>query len=152
MAKKHSPYAQRVWTRILFLAYVGLMIWLLFLQRVDTGGTIVEQNWNFVPLKTLKLYWKLLSSGNEYYVRQAVINLVGNVVMFIPLGFFLPVVWKPLRKFWLCLLCAFGIVVLVELIQWLTGLGSCDVDDLVLNIPGVIIGYWVYAPILGSRH
>lgn len=135
---KEGPFV-----RLLFLLYVGLMMWLLFVQRMDAGGTAIDDNWNFVPFKTLKLYWKLIFSGNRYYVIHSVVNLVGNVVMFIPLGIFLPLIWPKLRAFLLLLLFSLFLIIMIEVLQYFTGLGSCDIDDLLLNLPGVVIGFLI---------
>ena len=129
--------------RFLFLVYAALMIWLLFLQRIDKA-IVAEENWNFIPFATLKIYWKLLISENPLYVRQAVINLAGNVVMFVPLGAFLPAIWLGCRKFLRLAVTSAGLIILIEALQYITGLGSCDVDDVILNLPGIFIGYLVW--------
>lgn len=132
--------------RLIFLVYCGVMLWLLFGQRLHSGlqdTQLIQQglNINLTPLHTLRQYWGLLLSDNAYYVRHAVVNLVGNVVMFVPLGVFLPWIWPSLRKTWRMVLCTLALLILVELTQYLTALGSCDVDDLILNLPGVMFGY-----------
>lgn len=129
--------------RFLFLVYAALMIWLLFLQRIDKS-IVAEENWNFIPFATLKIYWKLLISENPLYVGQAVINLAGNVVMFVPLGAFLPAIWLGSRKFLSLAVTSAGLIILIEALQYITGLGSCDVDDVILNLPGIFIGYLVW--------
>ena len=127
---------------LLFLLYVGLMIWLLFGQR--TKGSTADENLNLVPLKTLKLYADLLqNSSNGYLVRHAFINLVGNVIMFIPLGYLLPGIWKKLQNFIPMLLYSVILISSIEILQYLSGLGSCDIDDLILNVPGIVIGWFV---------
>lgn len=131
----------RILLQLLFLAYVALMLWLLFGQRLDRGMT-ARENWNLVPLKTLKLYMQIIAhSANADLLRHAFINLAGNVVMFLPLGFFLPAIWKKQRNFFLCLLTAALIIVVIEAVQYATMLGSCDVDDFLLNLPGAMLGY-----------
>lgn len=139
-AKRKRTISQPL-IRILFLIYTGIMIWLLFVQRMDAVITNKTENINLVPFETLKLYWGLLSSGSSYYFRQAVINLVGNVVMFIPFGVFVPQIWPSCRKFLLFLLWAVLVIISIEVLQYITGLGSCDIDDFILNFPGMLLGY-----------
>ena len=135
--------------RLLFLIYCVGMLWLLFGGRYHANvqdTQLIQQglNINLTPLHTLRQYWGLLMSDNAYYVRHAVINLVGNVVMFVPLGLFLPWIWPSLRKFWTAVLWLLAILIFVETTQYITALGSCDVDDLILNFPGAIFGYCLW--------
>ncbi len=143
MSKDRRSTSQ-VLARILFLGYAALMIWLLFGQRMD-GAEEGVRNVNFIPLYTLRQYLKmLLSSDRAYLVRHAFINLAGNVVMFVPLGILLPGIWKSVRAFWKTMLWAVLTVAAVEASQYATALGSCDIDDLILNIIGAAIGWCLW--------
>ena len=114
----------------LFIAYCPIMIGLLFfLQRSQRAYA----GFNFVPLRTITQYFKLLKSG-YFPVRTAVINLAGNIVMFVPLGLFLPAIWKGLRRFRSFAVTVAAAIIAVELLQFLFRLGSCDIDDLILNV------------------
>lgn len=132
----------------LFIIYCAVMLWLLF----DRSGSIegveyweqVQQSLNLVPLHTILQYVRLLSSSREILVQLAVINLVGNVVMFIPLGFFLPRVFPKLRRLWKTLLATGLSISLIEIVQLFTLLGSCDIDDLILNLIGAALGFWIW--------
>ena len=139
MAGKAKQEGRHILARLLFTAYGILMLWLLFGQRVSeelTPGSI-----NLIPFETIRLYLRLRESTNAYFMRHAYVNLIGNVVMFIPLGIFLPWIWQRLRGFFRVLLLALAIIICIELLQYATGLGSCDIDDLLLNVPGAMIGY-----------
>lgn len=135
-------------TLALFMAYCAVMLWLLFdRSRAIDGMGYWEQvsiSLNLHPLHTVRLYIRLLGSKRPQLVKLAVINLIGNVVMFVPLGFFLPQIFRQLRKLWRTLLTVAGIIVLVELTQLFTLVGSCDVDDLILNVFGASLGYGLY--------
>ena len=130
----------------LFACYSILMLWLLFGRcgYVDGIPYLRQLKINLIPMRTLKLFFRLLSHHRPQLVRTAVINLAGNVVMFIPLGFFLPVLFRKLQKIWKSLLCVALIITAVEILQLLTLVGSCDVDDLILNLSGSVIGYGLY--------
>ena len=137
--------------RVLFFFYGLLMLWLLFGQRVDTlgqGRPYLEQlksNLNLQPMQTLRLLWSLAQRENgDYLVRFAVFNLVGNVLMFIPLGYFLPRLNRTLRGFFRTVAVSGAIIVAVELFQLFSMLGSCDIDDLILNLAGTVIGYILF--------
>ena len=133
--------------RIAGVVYCLWMLWLLFGQRL--GTQIYEQQLadgiNLVPFATVGKYIQLLTAcGDEALARHAAINLAGNVVLFIPLGIFLPSFCKNFRSFLKTALAALGIIVAVEMLQYVTLLGSCDVDDLILNMIGVLIGYPIW--------
>ena len=132
--------------KLLFLVYAALMLWLLFDREGGVPGEAywlqVQQNMNLEPFHTIKLFWNVLD--REEYRRLAIINLGGNIGMFIPLGFFLPTLWASLQKWWRTWLATLLIMLAVELIQLFTLRGSFDVDDLILNLLGAAMGYIVY--------
>ena len=133
---------------VLFVGYCALMLWLLF----DRPGYVpgipyweqVESNLNLVPFRTLRLFAELLSDHRPHLVRAAVVNLFGNVIMFIPLGFLLPLTFRKLSRLRKILLTTTLIITAVELIQLFTLVGSCDIDDLILNLLGAAFGYGLY--------
>lgn len=136
---------KRTWN-ILFIFYCAVMLWLLFDREGGVPGEDywlqVQQNMNLEPFHTIKLFWNVLD--REEYRRLAIINLGGNIGMFIPLGFFLPLLWKGLRKWWRTWLAVLSIMLMVELTQLFTLRGSFDVDDLILNLTGAAMGYVVF--------
>jgi len=129
----------------LFLAYGALMLWLLFDRPgYDPGIPYWEQaagHLNLIPFRTLRLYAGLLDSGVRSYIRMSVINLAGNIIMFIPLGFLLPRVFSRLTSLPRILLATTVLITAVEIIQLFTLVGSCDIDDLILNVIGSALGY-----------
>ena len=136
---------KRIWP-FLFGLYCALMLWLLFDRTgYDAGLPYADQlKYNLLPFETIGRFLRLLSSSQGWLRTHAFINLVGNVVMFIPLGFFLPKLWQKQRKLWRTLLTTVLIILLVELTQMLTLVGTCDTDDLILNTLGAAIGYGIY--------
>ena len=133
-SKKQFP---RPW--LPFLIYCGWMLMLLFDREQ------AEQSINLEPLRTIRLFVRvLLYDPNPYNIRLAIVNLFGNILLFIPLGYFLPRLWSGLRKWWKTWLATLLIMSGVELIQLLTLRGTCDVDDLILNLLGAAMGYGIF--------
>lgn len=136
--------------KIAFVLYIVLMVWLLFGQRIGndmSGGywNELSQNINLTPFETVGKYLNTLkNSENGHISHQAVINLGGNVIMFIPLGFLLPLNLGRAKSLKGCMTACLIIIMCVELIQLFTLLGSFDVDDLLLNMMGAAIGYIMY--------
>ena len=133
----------------LLVLYGGLMLWLLFWRERSMEGLPylhqLPMHVNLRPFRTIRLYLGLLSAQRPSLVRIAIVNLLGNVGMFVPLGFLLPVVLPRLAKWYRCLLTAAGIIALVELLQMLFLVGACDIDDLILNLTGTALGYGLFA-------
>ena len=129
----------------LFMAYCALMLWLLFDRPgYDPSMPYWEQatgHLNLIPFRTLRLFAGLLGSGIRSYIRMAVINLAGNIIMFIPLGFLLPRVSARITSLPRILLTTAILITAVEIIQLFTLVGSCDIDDLILNLVGSATGY-----------
>jgi len=68
--------------------------------------------------------------------------LLGNIIMFIPLGFFPALLWRGWR-WWNALLTGFCASVTIEFIQFFIG-RSTDIDDVILNTAGALLGFWMY--------
>ena len=66
------------------------------------------------------------------------------MLLFIPLGLFPPLLHEKMGRFWKTILLAAGIVTMVELLQMLLLVGTCDIDDLLLNVLGAALGYGLY--------
>lgn len=100
----------------------------------------VESSVNLIPFKTIIGYIKdiftsLLDTSNIFA------NLLGNLVCMMPFAFFIPMLFKKInntKKFILTILC---ITLGIELIQFITFSGSCDIDDIILNTLGAFIMY-----------
>lgn len=83
--------------------------------------------------------------------RDMVLNIVGNVFMFVPTGIILPVIYKKLRSFPRAVLAGGLISLSIEVLQLLFCERMSDIDDLILNTAGVMIGYGCYVLIKKVR-
>ena len=68
--------------------------------------------------------------------------LLGNVGMFLPVGFFPALLWRRPR-WWKSVLIGFSASFTIEFVQFFIG-RSTDIDDLILNTTGALLGYWLY--------
>lgn len=125
---------------LLLIYYLALIsVILLF------GGLFhVERNWggmiNLDLFHTVKNYWKLyLRTGNF----ESVSNLLGNIVVLMPLGILLPVMFRPMRKFWLALPVLLAVAIGVEFGQYVLQSGTADIDDSLFNFLGAWASYAV---------
>lgn len=149
MSKKKKTKSQDATPllRFLFVVYVALLLWLLFDRPVSTDpgldyAATMRGNMNLIPLHTIGNYWKVVQRLEfTPLFRHCVINLGGNIFLFIPIGYFLPRLWPFLRSFFSFLLTCVLAVTLVELLQLVSLRGSLDIDDLILNLFGMLVGY-----------
>ena len=138
-----------VW-RFLFLIYCGMMVWLLFRRSNDYISGVpyklqLQHNANLIPFYTIGNYIHVLRhSGDSYLRAHCFINLGGNVLLFIPAGWLLPRLWPKTRNYIRFFVLCVGIMFLVESVQLLTLLGRFDVDDLILNLTGMTVGFLLY--------
>lgn len=127
----------------LFGLYLLMMGYLLFAQRTPSPLPYLDSlrsSYNLVPFRTIRAQLAQLGESSAI-ARFAFRNLAGNVVLFVPLGLFLPALWQRQRRFGVFLATTSGGILLVELIQLFTTLGSLDVDDLILNVLGACLGH-----------
>ena len=110
------------------------IIYVLCLFYVVTFGDVGWSNSNFIPFKEMFRY----SFGSNLFIK----NVLGNIIMFVPYGFFVSYyldLKKPLSAFLLVLLVSTSI----ETTQLLIG-RVFDIDDIILNIVGGMIGFAIY--------
>lgn len=103
-------------------------------MRSEEGGS----NYNLVPFQTLAIYLNDLSFG------VAFVNIVGNIIPFIPMGFLIPMVFQSQRKMFRTMFTCLLIILSIESIQLFTYLGSFDVDDLILNMISCFFGFLLF--------
>ena len=135
--------------RILCILYCAVMFFQLFARKEASGDLpYLEQMMNRInltPFHTItKQFRRLFLIDEPWHIRHSVINLGGNILLFIPMGIFLPLMLPKLRVWWKVFLASAGIVTLVETVQVITLLGRCDIDDLILNLLGASVGYLLF--------
>lgn len=95
---------------------------------------------NLIPFLVFKqTLFEVFKNNNISYF---LINFLGNIIIFIPLGFFPPLLSAKIRFFKTTLLC-FSVSFFIEFIQFFIGRGT-DIDDLWINTLGGILGYIIY--------
>jgi glycopeptide antibiotics resistance protein len=77
-------------------------------------------------------------------MKEALLNLIGNMALFIPLGIVWPAVFKKLDSHKKVISAGFGMSLAIELLQLLFYDRATDIDDLILNTLGFLIGYGIY--------
>ena len=131
----------RIFRRIFFVAYMILALYFMFFSETLDRTMVSDQyRYNLTLFKEITRFWNM---RHTYGWNITIINLLGNVVCFMPFGFLLPMVSKRsvfknfLSVTFLAMLFSIGI----ETAQLVTKVGAFDVDDIFLNTIGGLFGY-----------
>ena len=141
-ARKFSRGA--LWTA--FVVYCLAVFGILFLNG-RSGRFPYNSIWEYIrysvnpiPFKTIFGYVKDVMERGHYMVNLAVRNVFGNFILFYPMGVFLPCLFKRVRMIRQTALISLCTILAVEIIQLIFRRGIFDIDDLILNIAGWILG------------
>lgn len=121
---------------ILVISWATILDWIIIclldgIEIFDLGHSL-----NLIPFRFITDTWKM---GEQRQMIQA----VANIIMFVPLGFICPVALKNMRKFWKNTLGMALFSFVIEFIQYFIG-RTADIDDLLLNTFGGIIGFGIF--------
>lgn len=114
----------------------------IFSLDKDMVKEYMNSSFNIIPFKTIKLYFNGYNGG---YLSKSLFlyNMIGNLCALMPLSFFLPLLFKKQNNIIIFILTIILIVIGIESMQFLTLSGSCDIDDLILNLSGSLVLYLI---------
>ena len=146
---------RRVIWGIIFLTYITLLIYFLFFS--DTFGRTVaydEYRYNLKPFAEINRYFTKVKD-RDYLMFF--INIIGNILLFVPFGILFPFIsqkegFKKGKNFFVTLLVSLLFCVLIEGIQLITKVGVFDIDDIIMNTTGAVIGYILYRITFGYEN
>ena len=127
---------------VLFLLYLALLSYLMFFSE-DFGRTNPNRGYayNLAPFKEIM---RFITYYETLGMKAVVVNLAGNVIAFMPFGFFMPVVSRRSRGPVRIIFLGFGFSLMLETIQLVFKVGSFDADYLILHIVRAAIGFFCY--------
>lgn len=105
----------------------------------DSRASGAGYDLNLKPFATIRTQLRFWPAG------WAVKNLAGNLLAFVPFGYLLPLAHRRLRHAFLVLPISLAFACAIEAFQYVTLLGACDVDDVILNVLGCMMGYFVFS-------
>ena len=128
ITNKPKVYLYKEFINLGFIIYILSLFYVLTFQDVNYGTS------NFTPFKEITRY----EFGSKLFIK----NVIGNVIMFTPLGFFISYYLKS-KKFYLPLFLSALSSLVIEFTQSKIG-RTFDIDDIILNIVGGLLGYNIY--------
>ena len=117
---------------IVFIYYVIMLFNMVIFARYN-----IMDSYNFIPFKSIIDIFK---NGSLYSI---IIDIFGNLLVFMPLEYFLIELFN-VKKFKFNFILSFGIILLIELFQYIFKVGVLDVDDLILDVLGMMLFYVIY--------
>ena len=131
----------RILGKVLFILYIGFIIYfLLFSDWYGRTGGMEEYHYNLMLFREIRRFWEYRSQVGWFVMFT---NLFGNVLIFVPFGFFMPMASRY-RSFSYTVFWSFILSLCVEMFQLFARIGSFDVDDLLLNTAGGLVGYCIF--------
>ena len=128
--------------KVLKLSHIKVFIYyviLLFNMVVFARYNSID-SYNLIPFKSIIDIFK---NGTTY---EVIINIFGNLLVFMPLEYFLIELFK-VKKFSINFILSFVIILLIELFQYIFKVGVLDIDDLILCTFGMMLFYIIYTKI-----
>ena len=127
---------------VCFLAYLLLLGYAVFFSSGFGREEHADYRYNLTLFQEIGRYYSYGMRTGSW--RLFWWNVVGNVCVFVPFGAFLPALFAKCKRLFSVLLFTLELSFVVEIVQLVTKIGSFDVDDLLLNTLGGILGYFVY--------
>jgi glycopeptide antibiotics resistance protein len=145
---KRIQLNREVYLNFFIFYLLGVTGLVLFPLNIVFDGTsqVRTGTVNFIPvIETIRM---ATSSSDGFMFKFSLQNIVGNFLLLLPMGFFLPLLWKRFYKLkntvLLGLLVSFGIEMLQFIEALLGNHRRSDIDDLILNTLGLWVGYLIY--------
>ena len=120
---------------IVFIYYVILLFNMVVFARYNS-----IDSYNLIPFKSIIDIFK---NGTLYSI---IINIFGNLLVFMPLEYFLIELFK-VKRLPINFILSFGIILLIEIFQYVFKAGVLDIDDLILCTFGMMLFYIIYTKI-----
>lgn len=138
-AKKRRQY--RILGKILFILYILFVFYFLLVsESYGRTGEMQEYRYNLVLFKEIKRFFRY---REQLGIFATAANLLGNILVFLPFGFFMPMASKD-RSFLSTTVYSLTLSLAIELSQLFLKVGCFDVDDLLLNTIGGMLGYLTF--------
>ncbi|MEG0077529.1 VanZ family protein [Anaerorhabdus sp.] len=130
----------KVFVLFLLLYYLGFLCAVLFLDGFFFTRSSVHYV-NKIPFNTIKKFFVTMRDENNL---KAFGNLVGNAILFAPMGLLLPLWSKKFHNIFIFTFTIFVMVSGVEIFQHYSNMGTADVDDIILNVAGALLVFFVF--------
>ena len=137
--------------RLLCALYCLFIFAVLFVGRrgsqpqFESFELYMRDCFNVIPFVRIYEFCTQIIDGGDYVRMWAIRNMLGNLLLFYPLGIFLPCLFQGMRTLRQNMKISFCTILSVETIQLLLRVGCFDVDDIILNMTGWMLGFLTFS-------
>lgn len=128
---------------LLFYLYIILLCYFLFLSE-RYGRDIISEEYRY-NLELFKEIKRFIRYRERLGFENFVVNILGNILAFAPFGFLLPILKKSYRHLIVIAFLSVLFSLTIELLQMYTKVGIFDVDDILMNSIGGVLGYIAFS-------
>lgn len=121
----------------LTILYLAALIYLTFFSRRRRHS--YEHEKNLIPFQVFRDFRRISDIGVFNYFS----NLIGNILLFVPMAFVFISIFR-IYKLSTILILSFLLSLAIESLQYIFEVGYADVDDIILNVTGAALGYYLY--------
>ncbi len=130
---------------VIFAVYCLALVYILFCRSIRFHVSYInylKTSYNLIPFKSITEYFSRFANHNITFTTF-IANMLGNLLLFFPMGVLLPCFLPKVRggRF---IALGVGMIVSAELIQYFSTLGALDIDDVILNSVGLVLGYFTF--------
>lgn len=135
---RNNPFkkTKKIGVGILFIIYMEVLLQTAFFSR-EAGS---RKGIDLTILST----WGKTAQEHAYFIE--------NIMMFVPLGILLPMLFKKIRKLQYCVLTGFLCSCTIEVSQLITQRGFCQLDDVITNTVGAVVGWMIWQCVWKCLH
>lgn len=140
--KKNKPInkTREIFINLFFIYFLILVNFTLFKYGYLMLDYDLKFYINYIPfIETIKMF-----TGEFSDINHALYNVIGNILLFVPLGFCIPLFFNKKNKLTKVILYGFSSSLTIELLQLFTPNNITDIDDIIFNILGSIIGFILF--------
>ena len=144
--KKREFHIKRELMLLLMYVNLAVLLRITFFPMETANGRVLPLELDTAHIFPLRINIIPFMNILDYIdPTDILLNIVGNVMMFIPSGIILPILYKRLNSFWKVTAAGALMSLGIEILQLPFAVRASDVDDLILNTAGAMTGYGIYA-------
>lgn len=139
-----------------FIIYIGSGLELTIVPASVSGfNNPPEPGLNIIPvINTYKQFISTLAETDKTDTDLALQNIIGNILLFLPLGIFLPCLFPTLNSIKkvavICFLCSLSIELIQLILRQYGTYRTVDIDDIILNTTGGILGWLIFSKLVAK--